>query len=80
MKIDPRLKRIVAVQPYPLLFASISGAHLYGLRLAGEFERDTSPNPLPDRGGEGERDYVAARKGRARLHLAWQTPGAIKTT
>jgi uncharacterized protein len=30
MKIDPRLKRIVAAQPYPLLFATISGAHLYG--------------------------------------------------
>jgi predicted nucleotidyltransferase len=27
---DPRLHRIVAAQPYPLLFASISGAHLYG--------------------------------------------------
>src|SRR5689334_22190931 len=30
MTIDPRLHRIVADQPYPLLFASISGAHLYG--------------------------------------------------
>src|SRR6266853_469500 len=30
MTIDPRLHRIVAAQPYPLLFASISGAHLYG--------------------------------------------------
>lgn len=28
--IDPRLYRIVAAQPYPLLFATISGAHLYG--------------------------------------------------
>jgi hypothetical protein len=27
---DPRLQRIVAAQPYPLLFAAISGAHLYG--------------------------------------------------
>ena len=27
---DPRLHRIVAAQPYPLLFATISGAHLYG--------------------------------------------------
>ena len=26
----PRLHRIVAAQPYPLLFATISGAHLYG--------------------------------------------------
>jgi len=30
MNIDPRLQRIVAAQPYPLLFATISGAHLYG--------------------------------------------------
>jgi predicted nucleotidyltransferase len=30
MTIDPRLHRIVASQPYPLLFATISGAHLYG--------------------------------------------------
>lgn len=28
--IDPRLDRIVSAQPYPLLFATISGAHLYG--------------------------------------------------
>lgn len=30
MTIDPRIDRIVAAQPYPLLFATISGAHLYG--------------------------------------------------
>ncbi len=30
MTIDSRLSRIVAAQPYPLLFATISGAHLYG--------------------------------------------------
>ena len=30
MTIDPRLHRIVAAQPYPLLFATISGAHLHG--------------------------------------------------
>lgn len=27
---DPRLRRIAEEQPYPLLFATISGAHLYG--------------------------------------------------
>src|SRR5258707_2222745 len=32
MTIDPRLHRIVAAQPYPLLFATISGAHLYGFQ------------------------------------------------
>lgn len=30
MIIDPRLHRIVSAQPHPLLFATISGAHLYG--------------------------------------------------
>jgi uncharacterized protein len=30
MTIDPRLNHIAAAQPYPLLFATISGAHLYG--------------------------------------------------
>jgi predicted nucleotidyltransferase len=30
MSVDQRLHRIVAAQPYPLLFATISGAHLYG--------------------------------------------------
>src|SRR6267154_4789331 len=30
MTIGPSLHRIVAAQPYPLLFATISGAHLYG--------------------------------------------------
>ncbi len=30
MTINPRLHRIVTAQPYPLLFATISGAHLYG--------------------------------------------------
>src|SRR6476661_6654989 len=30
MTADARLQRIVAAQPYPLLFVTISGAHLYG--------------------------------------------------
>lgn len=30
MTVDPRIYRIVAAQPHPLLFATISGAHLYG--------------------------------------------------
>lgn len=34
MTIDPRLHRIVAAQPFPLLFATISGAHLYGFPSA----------------------------------------------
>src|SRR5947208_13908219 len=30
MSVDPRLEAAVAIHPYPLLFATISGAHLYG--------------------------------------------------
>lgn len=30
MTIDPRLQRVADSQPYPLLFATVSGAHLYG--------------------------------------------------
>jgi hypothetical protein len=30
MKIDPRLEQIAIDQPHPLVFASVSGAHLYG--------------------------------------------------
>ena len=28
--LDPRLHKLAAAQPYPLLFATVSGAHLYG--------------------------------------------------
>ncbi len=34
MNIDLRLKTIVVAQPHPLLFATISGAHLYGFPSA----------------------------------------------
>src|SRR5947207_5148143 len=32
--LDPRLNSIVAAQPYPLIFATVSGAHLYGFPSA----------------------------------------------
>ena len=55
MTIDPRLHRIVAAQPYPLLFATISGAHLYGFPSPdSDFDLRgahvlplTSPRPSP---------------------------------
>jgi predicted nucleotidyltransferase len=31
---DPRLRAVAAAQPYPLLFATVSGAHLYGFPSA----------------------------------------------
>ena len=33
-EIDPRVRRVVAEQPYPIVFATISGAHLYGFPSA----------------------------------------------
>jgi predicted nucleotidyltransferase len=30
MRIDPRLEQIAGAQPFPLVFSSVSGAHLYG--------------------------------------------------
>ncbi len=34
MNIDPRVREEVARQPYPLVFATVSGAHLYGFPSA----------------------------------------------
>lgn len=34
MDLDPRLASIVRAQPYPLVFATVSGAHLYGFPSA----------------------------------------------
>ena len=34
MELDPRLRKITDSQPYPLVFATVSGAHLYGFASA----------------------------------------------
>ena len=48
MNLDPRLNTIVAAQPYPLLFATISGAHLYGFGLRlGSAVNVEPPRTLP---------------------------------
>ena len=46
MTIDPRLHRIVAAQPYPLLFATISGAHVLPLEkvVALDVRDETAEN------------------------------------
>ena len=42
MIIDPGLQRIAAARPYPLVFATLSGTHLYGfLSLDSECVKDT---------------------------------------
>jgi uncharacterized protein len=58
MIIDPRLHRIVAAQPYPLLFATISGAHLYGFPSPdSDFDlRGVHVLPLPQLLGLDVRD------------------------
>jgi len=36
MSIDPGLQRIAAARPYPLVFATLSGTHLYGSALIAD--------------------------------------------
>src|SRR5947209_4354444 len=64
MTIDPRLHRIVAAQPYPLLFATISGAHLYGFPSPdSDFDlRGTHVLPLEKVVGLVVRDETVERR------------------
>src|SRR5881398_1120807 len=64
MTVDPRLHRIVAAQPYPLLFATISGAHLYGFPSPdSDYDlRGAHVSPLEAVGG-----WRCARDGRGLL-------------
>ena len=70
MTIDPRLKRIIATQPYPLLFATISGAHLYGFPSPdSDFDLRgahvlplTSPRPSPHQMRRGRAAWMSAMK------------------
>ena len=48
---DQRLKDVVAEHPYPLLFATVSGAHLYGFTDA-DLDRDRAQLECLARGGE----------------------------
>jgi len=64
MTIDPRLKRIVATQPYPLLFATISGAHLYGFPSPDSDFDLRGPHVLP------LEKVVRARGGRGKLRAS----------
>ncbi len=58
MNIDPRLTEIAAHQPYPLLFMTISGAHLYGFPSAdSDYDlRGVHILPTPTVIGLGETD------------------------
>jgi len=51
--LDPRLNSIVAGQPYPLVFATISGAHLYGFPSADSDYDLRGAHILPPKGVMG---------------------------
>jgi predicted nucleotidyltransferase len=65
---DPRLRAIAAAQPYPLLFATVSGAHLYGF-----------PSPDSDFDLRGvhvlpAEEVVGLEEGRATIEVAEMRP------
>ncbi len=62
---DPRLRRQVDAHPYPLLFATISGAHLYGFPSAdSDFDlRGVHLLPLPQLLGLHAQDETIERSG-----------------
>jgi len=67
--IDPRLRKIAASQVYPLLFATVSGAHLYGF-----------PSPDSDWDLRGvhilpPRDLLGLREGPDTLTIEEKSPG-----
>jgi predicted nucleotidyltransferase len=70
MVVDPRLHRIVAEQPYPLLFATISGAHLYGFPSPdSDFDlRGAHVLPLEKVVGLDVRDETVAQQMRVAPH------------
>src|SRR3569623_3491137 len=49
MQFDQRLHKIAAAQPYPLLFATVSGAHLYGFAAADSDYELRGGHVLPPR-------------------------------
>lgn len=65
MNIDPRLNNQVAAHPYPLLFATISGAHLYGFPSAdSDFDlRGVHLLPLPQIVGLSEGEQTVEKAG-----------------
>ncbi len=58
MEFDPRLEKITASQPYPLVFATVSGAHLYGFASAdSDWDlRGVHILPIEQVAGLGERE------------------------
>jgi predicted nucleotidyltransferase len=65
MNIDPRIHRQVELHPYPLLFATISGAHLYGFPSPdSDFDlRGVHMLPLREVVGLNPRDETVEKSG-----------------
>jgi predicted nucleotidyltransferase len=57
---DPRINKVIAEQPYPLIFATISGAHLYGF-------------PSPDSDYDLRGVHLLPLKDAVRLHPGRET-------
>src|SRR4026207_343241 len=53
MVLDPKLIKVISTQPYPLLFATISGAHLYGFPSPDSDYDLRGVHRLPLRAGVG---------------------------
>jgi predicted nucleotidyltransferase len=65
---DPRLRAIAAAQPYPLLFATVSGAHLYGFPSRDSDFDLRGVHVLP------VEEVVGLEEGRATIEVAENRP------
>jgi predicted nucleotidyltransferase len=80
MNFDPRLYQQIAEHPYPLMFVTICGAHLYGFpSVDSDFDmRGVHLLPLAEIVGLIERDETVERSGfrdgPERIPLQWGVP------
>ena len=87
---DERLRAIVARQPYPLLFVTVNGAHLYGfpspdsdydlrgVHVGASSCQYTSRRAL--RQARAQRPAGAASPAAERRHVTFLTPDALAST
>jgi predicted nucleotidyltransferase len=64
MQLDPRINPVIADQPFPLLFVTISGAHLYGFASADSDYDLRGTHVLPTR------DVVGLYPGRETIEVS----------
>src|SRR4051794_34545389 len=78
---DPRLEAVAATQPYPLLFVTISGAHLYGFPSPDSDYDLRGVHLLPARevvGLDLGRETIEATERREGLEIDLVTHDALK--